>query len=170
MDQKKNVDLYRQKEEPEQFEKDMKERLERIKDMKKAITSQVSPKEFVLREDWQGMTESRKRAYESGNMYWTGTIEAAINVPKGETVVSIQAKGSQAYDIWPYMVVELDGEEVGEMFVNSPAWKEYSFKVNTDGGIKVLSITFANDGGNKESGEDRNLYIGEAKVVKDSIK
>jgi len=119
---------------------------------------------LVLRKDWQGKSKSGKSTYENGNMYWTGTIDAAINMPHGETIVMIKAKGSQADGIWPYMVVELDGGEIGETFVNMSDWKEYSFKVNTDGGIKVLSATFTNDGGNKEKGEDRNLYVGEAKV------
>ena len=74
------------------------------------------------------------------------------------------AKGSAADGIYPYMIVELDGEGIGEMFVDSTDWKEYLFDVDTDGGMKVLSVTFANDGGNEKKGEDRNLYVGKVRV------
>jgi len=92
-----------------------------------------------------------------------------VNVPKGKANVNIQAKGSPVNGVWPYMIVELDGEEIGETFVDSPEWKEYEFRVDTSGTVpsdtlKVLSVTFTNDGGNKE--EDRNLYVGEARIVK----
>lgn len=60
------------------------------------------------------------------------------------------------------MIVELDGEWIGETLVDGPDWKEYSFKINSDGGIRVLSVTFVNDF--CDAKEDRNLFIGEARV------
>ena len=98
-------------------------------------------------------------------MYWTGTVDAAVGLPIGESAIKIRAKGEPAYGIWPYMVVELDGEDIGETFVTSSEWKEYTFNINSNGGTKVLSVTFVNDGGEWEKGTDRNLYIGEACVV-----
>jgi len=119
-------------------------------------------KQGNLGQSWQGKSRGGD-VYENGNMYWTGTVDAAVNAPKGKATVKIQAKGSPADDMWPYMLVELDGEEIGETFVDTPEWKEYEFRVDTSGGgVKVLSVTFTNDAGNKE--EDRNLYVGEAKV------
>jgi len=64
------------------------------------------------------------------------------------------------------MIVELDGEEVGGSFIDSGEWKEYSFGVETSSGPKVLSVTFPNDGGDWKKGIDRNLYVGEARIVK----
>ena len=62
------------------------------------------------------------------------------------------------------MVVELDGEEIGEVYVDSSEWKDYSFVTETDGGKKVLSVSFINDGGNKGKGEDRSLYVGDVVI------
>jgi tetratricopeptide (TPR) repeat protein len=133
-------------------EQERKEKLSRIERIKQG--NLVQP--------WQG--NSGNNIYENGNMYWNGTIDAVLNVPEGEGVVKIQAKGSSADDVWPYMIVELDGEEIGETFVDSAEWKEYGFPVKTSAGLKVLSVTFLNDGGNAQKNEDRNLYVGEARV------
>lgn len=159
------VNFYRQKEEPEEFEQEKVARLKRIKDLKE---KKESVGDLISRKDWQGKSKGGKSTYKNGNMYWTGTVDAVVEMPQGKAKINITAKGSQADEIFPYMIVELDGAEIGETFVDSPEWKEYSFKADTEGGLKVLSVTFVNDGGNKEKGEDRNLYIGKAKIVNDN--
>jgi tetratricopeptide (TPR) repeat protein len=117
-------------------------------------------------QSWQGKSKTGQNIYENGNMYWEGTIDTLLNVPGGECAIKIQAKGASADDIWPYMIVELDGQEIGETFVDSAEWREYSFPIATGAGLKVLSVTFFNDGGNSKKNEDRNLYVGEARIIK----
>ncbi|MDD5165861.1 MAG: carbohydrate-binding domain-containing protein [Candidatus Omnitrophica bacterium] len=141
-----------QKIKPEESTQDKRKKLERIARVKMNNLIQI----------WQGRPRSGDDVYKDGNMYWTGTVDMLVNVPKGKAMVKIQAKGSPASGIWPYMIVELDGEEVGETFVDSAEWKDYSFQIKTDGGAKVLSVTFTNDAGNEK--EDRNLYVGEARI------
>ena len=116
------------------------------------------------KEKWIGKSADGKNTYEGGNMYWTGTVGTLVDVPQGESAITITAKGSPADGVFPYMIVELDGEEVGEIFIESMDWQKYSFRIKGDAGIKLLSVTFANDGGNKEKGEDRNLYLGEVTI------
>lgn len=155
---------------PVESAQEKKEKLKRIERIKQGNLSQ----------SWQGKSKGGD-VYENGNMYWEGTVDTVLNVPKGKAMLKIQAKGSPADGIWPYMLVELDGEEIGETFVNSPEWKEYEFRVDTSGTVplggqksaltgtvpsdtlRVLSVTFTNDGGNKE--EDRNLYVGEVRIT-----
>jgi tetratricopeptide (TPR) repeat protein len=121
---------------------------------------------------WQGKSKTGQNIYENGNMYWEGTIDTLLNVPEGECIIKIQAKGASADDIWPYMIVELDGQEIGETFVDSTEWKEYEFKIDRleraapSDSLKVLSVTFLNDGTNAKKHEDRNLYVGETRVIK----
>lgn len=83
-------------------------------------------------------------------MYWSGTIYGAMLFPKGPASINVEANASHAGGIYPCMLVSLDGEISGSAYIDSAEFKEYSFDVNTDGGIKVLGITFANDGGNKK--------------------
>ncbi len=157
------MDFYREKEEPGEFAKDKEERMRLLRSLRSpAMTGELK--------GWVGKSANGKSTYKNGNMYWTGTVDRVVEMPQGRAKINITAKGSQADQVFPYMIVELDGAEIGETFVDSPEWKEYSFKADTEGGLKILSITFVNDGGNREKNEDRNLYIGKAKIVNDNEK
>ena len=140
-----------------------RDKLNQIGKMKKKIRpSSVS--NVILIPSWQGISADGKNVFNDGTMYWEGTINAALLVPEGHVKINLQAKGSSASGIYPYMIVELDGEIIGEGFVAGPDWRDYEFNVNTNGGIKILSVTFKNDGANLIKGEDRNLFIGRAEA------
>ena len=156
------LNYYRTKEEPGKFKNEETERAGRIENVRKVKKDAGTT---VAQNDWSGIAADGKNAYKGGSMYWTGTMDGAILVPKGEAVIGIRAKGEPAGGICPYMIVELDGKWIGETSVG-PEWKECEFSVDTDGGVKVLSITFANDGSGADGREDRNLYVGAARVVK----
>jgi tetratricopeptide (TPR) repeat protein len=145
-----------QKIRPTESDREAREKISRIKRIKQGSLSR----------SWQGKSKNGNNTYENGNMYWTGTMDILLNAPEGKVTVRIQAKGSPTDDVWPYMIVELDGKEIGETFVDNPEWKEYNFYAETSAGPKVLSVTFLNDGGNAQKNEDRNLYIGEAGIIK----
>lgn len=157
---KELLNSYKEKEQTEEFKKEQAAKLERINRLKKDKTADV----FISPNQWQGRSKGGGNIYKNGHMYWTGTMNGLINLPSGKATIYIQAKGSAVDEVWPYMIIELDGEEVGETVVDAAEYKEYNFTVDTEGGLKVLSITFANDGVNKEKGEDRNLHIGEARI------
>lgn len=159
------VNFYWQKEKPAEYETHRNEKKENIDNMKQKASRESQVTDTVSYENWRGLSKDGKKIYRNGDIYWTGTINGLLFLPKGEGIINIQAKGSPANDVFPYMLVELDGKEIGETFIDSFEWKEYRFRVNTDGGIKILNITFTNDGGNAERKEDRNLYIGKAQVV-----
>ncbi|MFC1645700.1 carbohydrate-binding domain-containing protein [Candidatus Omnitrophota bacterium] len=155
------VKFYREKEESQEIKSEMVSRLKAFEELKKM----KSPLEgLVVPQDWQGYAEGHsRRKFEDGNMYWSGTMNTVVNMPKGNTEISIEARGAPASGVYPYMIVELDGEEIGETVVDSGDWRQYSFVVNTNGGIKVLSVTYAND--ERRNNEDRNLFIGDTRIV-----
>ena len=113
----------------------------------------------IKRNDWTG--DSVK-----GVLYTNGTASAALNMPSGACVITIEAKGSRAGGVWPYMVVELDGSEIGETFVDTDIFRKYTFYIESEKGVKVLSATFINDGYDKTTKEDRNLFLDNAWVEK----
>ena len=153
---RERLDFYREKENPEKFKEAKEQRQRLFRELRSlAMTGKL--------EGWVGESKGGD-VYNNGNMYWEGTIDAVVDMPVGKTIIYIMAKGSAADGIYPYMIVELEGEGIGEMFVDNAEWKEYPFEVDTDGGVKVLSVTFANDGVNEEKGEDRNLYVGKVRV------
>jgi len=155
--QKRKVDSRREKGDPVGFaeEKIKKERLLsvlRSRGMTKGTRS------------WVGKSVNGLNKYKNGNMYWAGTMYTLVDLPKGVASVNIEAKGSASNGIFPYMIVELDNEVIGEKFVDSSGWKNYSFKTKGEPGIKVLGVTFLNDGSNEEKGEDRNLHVREVRI------
>ncbi|MDD5136696.1 MAG: carbohydrate-binding domain-containing protein [Candidatus Omnitrophica bacterium] len=128
----------------------------------KSDTPQAKVTGMILRRDWQGTALGSSDVYENGNMYWTGTVYGAMLFPKGDAQIEIEAKGNPAGGIYPYMLISLDGKKIGSAYVDSAEFKKYSFNADTEGGVKILGVTFTNDGGSKK--EDRNLYVGNAQV------
>lgn len=114
---------------------------------------------------WYGKSADGVRTYSNGNMYWAGSMGTVLKVPEGHASVIISARGVPADGVYPYMSVELDGEKIGGVFVDSPDWRDYIFNIKTGGGKTVLSIIYGNDKFSKKTGEDMNLYIGQARVV-----
>ncbi len=133
---------------------------------KKVFGERVPKKRMASNSNWSGKSDAGNNIYWNGNMYWTGTASRFIELPEGAYTIKIKARGSSALGVWPYMIVELDGSEIGETYVDSPEWKYYIFNTDTKGGTKVLSVTFTNDGGDPKRGTDRNLYVGEVEVEK----
>ena len=157
------VEYYKRKERPEAVERERAEKKKMLEKIKRAARG-ASVSSIIAKSDWKGKASNGGNTYIDGNMFWSGIVYALIDVPEGEAKVNIEAKGSPAYGIYPYMIVELDGENIGEAFAGSPEWKEYTFKINSTGGIKVLSIAFVNDAMDDKSGDDRNLCVGTAEV------
>lgn len=155
--------VFVEEERPDEFSKRRQEKLLVIRKIKARYGEVGMLPARILPNDWEGATEGGA-AYKDGAMFGTGTMHGAIETPEGSVALILEAKGTEAYDVWPYMVVELDGEPVGECFVKSAEWREYRFAIKSSGGIGVVSVTFTNDGGDWEKGIDRNLFIGEAWV------
>ena len=160
------ADSYRKKQDSVAFENENREKLAKITNIKKTFRSISPVANFIAADVWYGKSSNGDNEYRGGDMYGNGTIYGVLEAPAGRVTIIVQAKGSPADGIYPYMIVELDGEVIGETFVNNDEWKEYTFAVNTETGKKVLSITFCNDAQNIQKNEDRNLYIGEARIVK----
>jgi hypothetical protein len=159
------VNFYKKREAPADIAREITRKRKRLSQAA-AIRPQAASRGVVAMTDWRGTSANGTDTYERGKMYWGGTIDAAVDLSPGESTIKIRARGSPAGGAYPYMIVELDGSEIGAVSVDSLEWKEYAFEVDTDGGTKILSITFANDLYDPKRREDRNLFIGEARVEK----
>ena len=122
--------------------------------------------------EWKGRSFSGEKEIVDGVMYWNGTICMVLNMKPGLANISIEARkflviqtddpGNRKF--YPYMIVKLDDEEIGETFVSNDDWQKYLFSVRTNGGFKVLSVEFTNDVYDTEKGEDRNLAAGDVNI------
>jgi len=127
------------------------------------LTDEEKKKAYIP--TWLGSSKYGRNEYKQGKMYWGGQAYTHIDLPDEEAIVVIRAKGFPAYDVWPYMIVELDDEEIGETYVTATEWRDYSFYAKTGGGTKTLKVTYANDGGDWKKGIDRNLFLGHVNVI-----
>ena len=149
---------------------DETEKLQQEEDSKGHDKNKLEKEAFIKfvsaenKEKWVGQSKIGKKLYNDGNLYWNGSVGKVIDIPVGSELVSIMAKGAPADDVWPYMIVEVDEEEIGEIFVSSDEWVEYIFKIGNISGRRVISVTFINDGSSKDGKEDRNLYVGDVTV------
>lgn len=149
---------------PDVYAKDMNAEKERIRRIKEDRARAQTTPSIVAKSDWKGASFDGKNEFKDGMMYWSGTMDALINPPEGSALIAITARGRAAYGVYPYMIVELDGKEIGARFVDSEEWEEYVFPLETKGSVKVLSITFINDTSDEKKGIDRNLFIAGAEA------
>jgi hypothetical protein len=149
------------------------ERIDSIKRMFKESGASKKITENFDKKDWRGTGADGKTEIIDGVMYCNGTIYAPLRMKAGKAVIYIEAKKlclmkhADSYNsrLYPFMIVRLDGEEIGEAFVGVGDWREYKFTTKTDGGIKVISVSFVNDVCAVERGEERNLCIGNVRVT-----
>ncbi|MFC1704261.1 carbohydrate-binding domain-containing protein [Candidatus Omnitrophota bacterium] len=154
-------DMCWQNEKPDEFKhfrNIQKKNIEAIKETGK------NARDVIAYKDWIGTSDIGDHKYIDGAMYWTGTVRAPIRVPSGDITLIIAARGVPADDIFPYVTIDLDDKEIAEVSIKSGEWKEYAFHVDTNGGIKVISISFLNDGRSRDNQEDRNVFIGDTRV------
>ncbi|MFB0564499.1 MAG: carbohydrate-binding domain-containing protein [Candidatus Aminicenantaceae bacterium] len=78
-------------------------------------------------------------------------------MPKGKISIEIIARGDQAQDICPEMVVEIDEYKIDSISVCSSSWRKYNLQHSVDKGWHEIKIFFINDYAGPEG--DRNLYI-----------
>ena len=164
--QQEAVDSFMRKEDPAEFQRIKDGSRDKMTRIRQNIADENSISHIVKYAQWSGTSYDGVHTYVDGKMFWSGTLYAPIYLPEGESVITVTAKGSAAGGLWPYMLVLVDGTQIGEAFVESDEWGKYDFKIVSRGGIGVLGITFANDGCDWDRKLDRNLYIKEARVIK----
>ncbi|MCM8760958.1 MAG: tetratricopeptide repeat protein [Candidatus Omnitrophica bacterium] len=119
----------------------------------------------VATDDWVLISKDYKNiSYANGVLYSNSTAYAILNVPAGDSLLILEAKGSPFKSIWPYLVVEVDGQEIGEAFVETAQIATYEFPLRSQGGLSLIGVRFVNDAYDPRTGEDRNLWLGKAEV------
>lgn len=124
-----------------------------------APTEPILEKEVIAifsSSDWQGPLGSELHMEE----------ECWINLPlpQGKFQFEISARGDQARGEWPYMVAKIDEKIIGGQWVSSADWSTYTFQTYLEKGIHKIKIRFINDYYDPQTGEDRNLFVGDLKI------
>jgi hypothetical protein len=97
-------------------------------------------------------------------MWRTGKCWVDVSLPAGMYQLRVWAKGQKADEEWPYMVVWVDDEMIGETWVNMNVFRPYSFLNTFKEGRHRISVAFMNDFYTQNTNEDRNLILGSLRI------
>jgi hypothetical protein len=101
--------------------------------------------------DWQGKWKWK--------LMKTGKSWIDVTVPAGTYLFQVWAKGQKALGEWPYMILWVDGEMLGETWVSSGVFRPYIFRKTLKEGSYRISAAFMNDFYDTATNEDRNLIL-----------
>jgi len=107
---------------------------------------------------WQGKWEE--------NLMRTGKSWIDATLPAGKFLLRIWAEGQKAGGEWPYMVVWIDDEMVGETWVDSDGMNPYTFQITVKEGSCRIGVAFMNDYYERIPNVDRNLILGHLEIFK----
>ena len=105
---------------------------------------------FELEEDY-----CKEKLYKEGKF----CIDAVL--PAGVYELLIKAKGKDAINIWPHMVVKFNGKNSMDVYINEPEWKYYKGVIIVDYPVNKIEMIYDNDYYDPENAENRVLYVSE---------
>ena len=111
----------------------------------------------------ESMTHSTGSVMSGGWNLWTnGSISTKSTFVAGPTHITVSAKGQAAVNVWPHMVVTVDGVQVGQATVSASNWATFSFPYAATAGSHEIKVSFDND--YYANGQDRNLLLDKVSV------
>ncbi len=173
-----NLERMRQSDDPEGFARKDAESLAALAELKQKAEhdpSMSGPTVSVAAQEWHGRSFDGTRSLDGGEMYWNGTITVPVRLKEGRAAIAVnmkrqiitRAKNTRRAEFYPYVVVRLDNEIIGECYVTGDEFDQYKFNVRTGGGIKALSVEYVNDVYYEKKGTDKNLIVGDVGITYD---
>lgn len=95
----------------------------------------------------------------SFNLYGPGRAVADLELPRAAKSLCIIARGSNAMVVWPYVVIRLDGREIGRRYLRHFAYRPYVLPVEAEKGKHRIEVDFLNDEFDKSHRTDTNVYL-----------
>lgn len=103
-------------------------------------------------------------AFESAWNIWTnGNISTTHTFQAKPTRISVNARGEEAYGVWPHMVVSVNGSPIGNVTVDTEWYSEYTFDFLPSAGPQQIRVSFDNDA-YAPPDNDRNLVVDKVTV------
>lgn len=94
-------------------------------------------------------------------MYSNGSMSLDFVIPAERQVsISVRAKGTRALGEYPAIRLDLDGKEVGVLYLQAPDWEDYQARTVVPAGSHKLTLEYFNDASDSRTHEDRDLYVG----------
>ena len=92
-----------------------------------------------------------------------GFVSTSSTFVNGPTYINVSASGQVAANVWPHMVVSVDGVQIGQATVSSKSWTQFSFPYAATAGSHLIKVSFDND--YAANGQDRNLLVDKVTVT-----
>lgn len=109
------------------------------------------------------MTKSTGGAMSGGwNLWSNGYVSTNATFAGGPTTLVVSAGGTQAQRQYAHFYVTVGGTRIGDAYVTSGSFRDYSFSYTGTAGTKEVRVTYDNDLSNRKG--DRNLYLDKVSV------
>lgn len=96
-----------------------------------------------------------------GNFLYTeGASLQYADLAQGRHMIHLEASGSQARGIWPYMLMTIDDRIRRGRWVTNEKIHFIPFPATLGSGEHKIEVSFLNDGYDKKTKDDRNLWLG----------
>ena len=150
---------------PERYNSKLEERKQKISEIKQKWNEKFrSSVSSVINENFIGWYDNTKEIIK-GNIYGNGSIYGVVALKRNFKSVVIKAKSTKAYDIPAYMLVSINENVLGGVYVDNADFQVYSFPIKDRyEGEVVISISFENDCFDRLKNQDRNLYVSSFEV------
>jgi endoglucanase len=96
------------------------------------------------------------------NLWSNGYVSTKSTFVAGPTHITVSASGQVAANVWPHMVVTVDGTQIGQATVSASSWASYSFPYAATAGTHEIRVVFDND--YNANGQDRNLLVDKVSI------
>lgn len=125
------------------------------------LTNQKEFPKHVLENNWRGMTPQ-------GYLFSYGAVWQKVRLYGGQYTFKFQMRGVPAVDVWPYTIIQIDGERVyeGEVRSRDAVVVEVDHKLKT--GEHWVAVWFTNNVTRTNAQgqvEDADLYVDRCEIV-----
>jgi O-antigen ligase len=94
-----------------------------------------------------------------------GVSRIRFHVEHKNFALRLSMKGQKAFNIGPFVVIRLNDNIIGKTLVDEEEWTNLVLVPQDYEGECVLSVEFTNDVYDADSGQDRNLFLGDLQLI-----
>ncbi len=111
----------------------------------------------VSSDKWEGAQKS--------SLYSDGMSQIRFRIHQGNFALRLALRGQKAFDVGPFIMVKLNGREIGKTVIAEEEWTTLVFSPLGESEECILSVEFTNDVYDADRGQDRNLFLGDLEIM-----
>jgi len=101
-----------------------------------------------------------------GEKLWRkGISRIKFQIDQNNVALQLNVRVNTAYGWGPYLIVRMDDQIIGKSMINEEGWNSVIFRPEITKGEHELSVEYTNDIHDPVKGENRNVYLGDLKII-----